>query len=429
MTIPGSTTIRPAGPARPRRAPRFGPGALVAAAFIGPGTVTTCTVAGARFGPDLAWVLVLATLAAIVLQEMAARLGAGARLGLGEALMRLTPARPVRLALAGLVLLALGLGNAAYQAGNLTGGVLGVQALGGADGGAGGADGQGVRLAALAGLAGLAGAALWRGRCRQVERVLIGLVVVLALAYLGAFVLVRPDLAALARGLIPRVPPEPGAWLLAAALIGTTVVPYNLFLHAAAARRRFEGEGAVRAARRDTVASVGLGGFVSLVILAVAASALARGTPVASAADLARAVEPIYGEAARILLGIGLLAAGLTSAITAPMATGYAVAELVGGDEDRRLRTFRATALAVLGIGTVIAASGFRPVTLILVAQAANGLLLPILAGVLLFVMNARRLLGGHVNGPLPNAGGALVVLLASGLGVRALLRAFGLLP
>ena len=410
-----------AAPAKPRRL-TLGPGALVAAAFIGPGTVTTCTVAGARFGPDLLWVLVLASLAAIALQEMAARLGAGARLGLGEALMRLAPNRTARIALAALVLLALALGNAAYEAGNLTGGALGVQALTGGQGDVN-------RLPALLALSGIAGVALFFGRYRALERLLVTLVVLMALAYLGAFVLIRPDLGSLASGLVPRVPDAPGAWLLAAALIGTTVVPYNLFLHAAAARRRFEGAGAVAAARRDTIVSVGLGGIVSLVILAVAAGALVRGTEVASALDLARAVEPAFGASARILLGLGLLAAGLTSAITAPMATAYAVAELRGGDEAARGRTFRLVALVVVAIGTVIAVSGVRPVTLILVAQAANGLLLPVVAGVLLVVMNRRSLLGERTNGLLPNLAGGAALLLATALGLRALLRAGGLLP
>ena len=410
-----------AAPAKPRRL-TLGPGALVAAAFIGPGTVTTCTVAGARFGPDLLWVLVLASLAAIALQEMAARLGAGARLGLGEALMRLAPNRTARIALAALVLLALALGNAAYEAGNLTGGALGVQALTGGQGDVN-------RLPALLALSGIAGVALFFGRYRALERLLVTLVVLMALAYLGAFVLIRPDLGSLASGLVPRVPDAPGAWLLAAALIGTTVVPYNLFLHAAAARRRFEGAGAVAAARRDTVVSVGLGGIVSLVILAVAAGALVRGTEVASALDLARAVEPAFGASARILLGLGLLAAGLTSAITAPMATAYAVAELRGGGAAERSRTFRLVALAVVAIGTIIAVSGVRPVTLILVAQAANGLLLPVIAGALLLVMNRRSLLGERTNGLWPNLAGGAALILAAALGLRALLRAGGLLP
>jgi NRAMP (natural resistance-associated macrophage protein)-like metal ion transporter len=91
----------------------LGPGALTAAAFLGPGTVTTATVAGAQLGYALAWALVFATIAAIVLQEMAARLGVVGRLGLGEAITHSSHAPVLRWAAAGLVVAALGVGNAA----------------------------------------------------------------------------------------------------------------------------------------------------------------------------------------------------------------------------------------------------------------------------------------------------------------------------
>ena len=100
----------------------FGPGVLVAAAFIGPGTVTACTLAGANFGFALIWALVFATISTIILQDMAARLGAGAELGLGEALMQSAPSPAVKWAAGGLVFAALLIGNCAYEGGNLAGG-------------------------------------------------------------------------------------------------------------------------------------------------------------------------------------------------------------------------------------------------------------------------------------------------------------------
>ncbi|MEL7130284.1 MAG: divalent metal cation transporter, partial [Pseudomonadota bacterium] len=107
----------------------IGPGALVAAAFIGPGTVTACTLAGANFGFALVWALVFATAATIILQSMAARLGVVARLGLGEAMMKGAGQPWLKIATAGLVLGALLVGNAAYEAGNLAGGALGLDAI------------------------------------------------------------------------------------------------------------------------------------------------------------------------------------------------------------------------------------------------------------------------------------------------------------
>ncbi|MCI4644469.1 MAG: Nramp family divalent metal transporter [Hyphomonadaceae bacterium] len=398
-----------------------GPGALVAAAFIGPGTVTACTLAGANFGFALIWALVFATLSTILLQDMAARLGAGAKLGLGEALMRSAGTGPLKWLAAGLVLAALAVGNSAYEAGNLTGGVLGMEALLG--------EGAMDRRIILTVLAGLAAVLLWFGGYKHLERVLVGLVVVMGLAFVTAAILVRPDLGALAGGLVPRIP-ENGL-TTTIALIGTTIVPYNLFLHAAATRRKWgEGDGAIHEARGESLVSIGFGGLVSIMILSTAASSLFQSDQaVTNATDMARAIEPTFGALARYLVGIGLFAAGLTSAITAPMATGFVLGELIGGDASRRALWFKGTALAVVAIGLAIGLIGIRPVQLILIAQYANGLLLPVIAVFLLVVMNRKSLLGAHANGPLANLVGGFVVLVALGLGLRAIARAAGLMP
>lgn len=396
----------------------IGPGALVAAAFIGPGTVTACTVAGAGFGMALVWALVFATFATLVLQEMSARLGVAARLGLGEAMMAGAGPRPLRWAAAGLVLVALGIGNSAYQAGNLTGAALGVEAIAG----------PGNRPVLVALLAGLAAIALLSGSYRRIERLLIALVLLMALAFTGSALLVRPDLSALVAGLVPRVPS--GGLLTAVALIGTTIVPYNLFLHAAAARERWPAgdAAALSSARADSAACVGLGGLVSILILATAAATVfGSGTGIAGGADLARSIEPAFGSAARWLVGAGLFAAGLTSAITAPLAAAYAVAEVAG--RPRRGLLFRGVALAVLAVGTLVALLGLDPVRLILVAQVANGVLLPVVAGFLLYTMNRGDLLGRHRNRLASNLLGGLVLVVSVGLGLRLVLRALGLWP
>lgn len=399
---------------------KVGPGALVAAAFIGPGTVTACTLAGASSGYTLVWALVFATLATILLQLMAARLGVVARKGLGEALLAGAGHPALRWGAALLVLTALAVGNAAYEAGNLSGGSLGLEALF--------SGGEIWRRPILLALAAIAGAILLIGRYKLIERVLVSLVIAMSLAFAGSFLLTRPDLAGLASGFVPRIP-ENGL-LTAIALIGTTIVPYNLFLHAAAARERWSeaSESALAEARSDTILSVGLGGLISILILATAASSLhGTGAVIAGAQDMARAIEPTYGPLARYLVAVGLLAAGLTSAITAPLATAYAVSEIA--KLERTGWAFRLVALAVLIIGTGVALIGIRPVQLILVAQVANGLLLPIVAIFLLAAMNRRGLLGVHVNGPVSNLLGCLVVAITLGLGARLVLRAIGYWP
>jgi Mn2+/Fe2+ NRAMP family transporter len=397
-----------------------GPGALVTAAFIGPGTVTACTLAGANFGYALLWALLFATVATMALQEMAARLGVVTQKGLGETLADLFCASSWRWPLIALVCTALYLGNAAYEAGNLSGAALGVEAIVGANAWAMPAS---VTIIAL-----VAGALLWSGTYRLIEKVLVSLVAFMAFAFTATAVIVRPDYGALLSGLVvPSIPD--GALMTVVALIGTTVVPYNLFLHASAARDRWNSEADLPAARTDTVISIGLGGLISILIVATAAGSLfARGVEVESAADMAAQFEPLFGVNARYLMGAGLFAAGLTSAITAPLATGYAVSEIFGIAVEKRRLVMRLVSLSVVVIGAGFALTGIKPVTIILFAQFANGLLLPVIAGFLLYAMNQRKILGRHANGALANALGAVVVLVAAGLGLRSILSAAGAL-
>ncbi len=404
----------------------IGPGALVAAAFIGPGTVTACTLAGANYGFALLWALVFATVATIILQSMAARLGVGARLGLGEALMRGAGNPVFKIVIGGLVIAALGLGNAAYEAGNLSGGALGLDAILGSE------DPARFRLIVLV-LAGLAGLTLLIGEYKFLERLLVVLVTIMALAFAISALLVRPDIGRMIQGLVPSIPDEPRGLLTAIALIGTTIVPYNLFLHAATARKRWEAGDAtsVQEAVSDTGISVGLGGLISILILSTAAASLfGQGLEISSANDMALAIEPTYGVAARYLVGVGLLAAGFTSTVTAPMATAYALTEIIGRPSGKGHGVvYKGIALGILVIGTLVSLSGIRPVDVIFIAQIANGVLLPIIAGSLLFAMNRKSLLGDHTNGLLANVLGGAVVLISLLIGARLVLSEIGVWP
>jgi manganese transport protein len=386
---------------------RFGPGLLVTAAFIGPGTIATASSAGAQFGYTLLWALLFSVMATAALQDMAARLGLVTRAGLAEALRTMLGASwPGKVAL-GLVVLAIGFGNAAYQAGNIAGASMGAAAL----------TGTGTQLWALAlGLA--AGALLYSGRYQVLERALIGLVALMSLVFLSTAVLLRPDVGELLRSIAPPRLPD-GASLLAIALIGTTVVPYNLFLHASAVARKWPatapGDDAALAAqlhtaRLDTGLSVGLGGLVTLAILSTAATVYFQVGEVFDAATMGRQLEPLLGTWARPFFAAGMLAAGLTSAITAPLAAAFAVCGALGWQSELRATGFRAVWLAVLLSGVVFAALGTRPLTAIVFAQATNGLLLPLIAVFLVMVMNRQDILGRHRNGGLANSLGAVVV-------------------
>ncbi len=394
---------------------RLGPGTVVAAAFIGPGTLTTATVAGVSYGNTLLWALVFSTLATIVLQEMAARLGVIGGVGLGEAIRQRFERKLVRYASAALVIGAIVLGNAAYQTGNLLGGALGIAQLVG---------GSRSVWGSLLGLA--AFVLLWSGRYRWIERVLVAMVAIMGAVFFATAIAVRADPASLARGLVPTGFADPDAMLVALGLVGTTVVPYNLFLHASAVRERWRGEADLVTARVDTVLSVTLGGLISIAVLLTAAALPAGLTQVGGAADMARALEPLLGRWAGTFFAVGLLAAGFSSAITAPLAAAYATCGVMGWSSDLRGRAARGVWVLVLAAGVLFSALAVRPVPAIIFAQVANGLLLPIIAGFLLYVANDRRLLGGRANGAASNLAGAAVVVLAMVIGLRSLLLAFG---
>ncbi len=401
-------------------ASKFGPGVLVAAAFIGPGTVTTASIAGAQFGFALLWALVFSVLATILLQEMAARLALVTRQGLSETLRNSYRDSWLGTAAAMLVVAALGIGNAAYQTGNITGAALGLESI------------SGIGLSWWALLVGLlAGGLLASGTYKLIERLLIGLVLLMSAVFLLTLAMVRPDIGAMLDGLlVPSLPP--GSLLTVMALIGTTVVPYNLFLHSSAVQEKWSPDVDVKQAlhesRIDTSLSIGLGGLITLAVLGTSAAAFFGSDIKFSAAIMSQQLEPLLGPAAGHFFAAGLFAAGLSSAVTAPLAAAYAVCGVMGWPRDLKGRRFRQVWLAVLVSGTAFAAVGVKPLAAILFAQAANGFLLPFCAVFLLLVMNRRDVLGAYVNKPWVNGLGVLVVLVTVALGLLKILKVVGAL-
>lgn len=227
---------------------RIGPGLLVTAAFIGPGTVTAASVAGAKFGHALLWALLLSIGATIVLQEMSARLGLVTRQGLGEAL-RTTFVHPwLRGTVVALVVGAIAFGNAAFETGNIIGAASGLNIL------------TGVSRPVWSVIVGVTAlGVLAVGAYRVLEKLLIALVALMGITFVTTAIIVRPDFSEILVGaFVPRIPA--GSLLTIVALIGTTVVPYNLFLHASLVREKWSAETpvdeALRQSRLDTTLSI-----------------------------------------------------------------------------------------------------------------------------------------------------------------------------
>lgn len=402
------------------RLKNIGPGALVAAAFIGPGTVTACTLAGANYGYTLLWALLFATIATIILQEMSARLGLVTQKGLGENLRGILSISVFKWPLFILIIVALYLGNSAYEAGNLSGAALGIQAIFG--------ETQSIYRLSVVLISALAGLLLWFGSYKHIEKALIVLVLTMAFAFIGTFAVVGPDFLDLFKGLAtPKIPD--GSLMTIIALIGTTVVPYNLFLHASAVKNKWSGVTDLSAVRTDTTLAIGVGGLVTILIASTAAASIfGTGLQVNGAGDMAKQLEPLFGSFSKYMLGVGFFAAGLSSSVTAPLATAFAMTEILGIEGETKSKTFKLIALSVIVIGAALALTGVKPITIILSAQFANGLLLPIIATFLLVTMNRKGLLGRYANTLLGNVFGVGVVFITAVLGLRLILKAIGLL-
>ncbi|QHI35384.1 Divalent metal cation transporter MntH [Kordia antarctica] len=389
----------------------IGPGTLVAAAFIGPGTVTMCTKAGVQFGYSLLWAMLLSIIATIVLQEMAARTGIITQKGLAEVIKGQITSPLLRNLAIFLILGAIVIGNAAYEAGNISGAALGMQVFG---------EANAMLYPILIGV--IAFIVLFIGNYKVLERSLVTLVLLMSISFIITAILTKPDIMAILKGtFVPTIPKD--NFLIIIGLIGTTVVPYNLFLHASLVKEKWKTKEDLVIARKDTFISIILGGIVSMAII-VAATATTGGD-ITNAFDLAKGLEPLYGEYAKYLLGLGLFAAGITSAITAPLAAAYVAKSCFGWKGTLKDNRFRVVWAIILILGVVFSSMKFNPVEVITFAQVANGLLLPIVAIFLVWIVNKSNVLGKYKNTLFQNILAICIILITIVLGIKGIVSVF----
>lgn len=397
----------------------IGPGTLVAAAFIGPGTVTLCTLAGVNFGFHLLWAMLLSIIATIILQEMAARLGVISQKGLSELIRQEIKIPFLRSFVTLLILAAIVVGNASYEAGNISGGILGLESLLGKHQ----IDFANISINLMSFVIGIiAFILLFIGNYKFLEKALITLVVLMSISFLATAIITKPNIIDVLQGLFVPTFPEKSI-LTIIGLVGTTVVPYNLFLHASLVKERWHKKEDLSFVKKDTIISIILGGLVSIaIIIAAAAIPFAE---ISNAADLAKGLAPLYGDFAKYFMGLGLFAAGITSAITAPLAAAYVAKGCLGWSGGLQSKKFRFVWIVILFLGVLFSSTGIKPIEIIKFAQVANGILLPIIAGTLLWIVNKKAVLGAYVNSKTQNFFGFIILGVAIFLGVKGILKVF----
>ena len=390
----------------------IGPGVLIAAAFIGPGTVTLCTIAGASFGYSLIWAIILSTFSTIVLQEMSLRIGLVTRMNLAEVIRTSIKSKILNRFIILLIISSILIGNTAYEAGNITGASLGISAI---------IKYESINyIPVFIGL--IAFVILIQGDYKILEKSLVSLVIVMSISFFITAIMTKPDITSLLKGIFkPQV--NSSNLIVVLGLIGTTVVPYNIFLHSSLVSEKWNSIEKLKVARIESFISILLGGLVSLSIIITAASVSNQN--VTGVIDLAKGLEPLYGKFAIYFLGLGLFASGITSSITAPLAAAYVAKSCFGWNNSLKSKRFRLVWIFILITGVFVSMIKINPIEIIKFAQFSNSLLLPIIAIILLWLINDKNIISSKFNYKYQNIFGVLIVIISLVLGIKGLISLF----
>jgi Mn2+/Fe2+ NRAMP family transporter len=385
----------------------LGPGLLAASAGNDAGGIATYASAGASYGYGLLWALVLVSIFVGVVQEMSARLGAVTGKGFSDLVRESFSLRQTAL-----ILLTLLIANTGIIVSEFIGVAAAAELFGVS------------RYVAVPIAATFVWLLVTRGSYGWVERIFLVLSLAF-LAYIGAAFLARPDWGAALEGTIhPHLQFDPVYLSLLIALIGTTISPYmQLYAQSSVVEKGGTVED-YRYTRFDVILGTIFSGVVAVFILiATAATLHPHGITVQTAADAARALEPIAGRYATALFALGLLGASLLAAGVLPLATTYMMSEALGFERGVSRSWSEApifmgilTGLIVLGAGVALI-PGLPLIPVLVGVYVLNGLLLPVELFAILRLINDPELMGEHVNGPIYNAiawGIAIVVSLLS---------------
>ena len=387
---------------------------VISAAFIGPGTITTAAKAGAIFKFDLLWALVFSTFACLLLQEASARITIFSGKNLGEAIANQFEGSSKRITVLIMVAGSIIIGSAAYEAGNILGAVAGISLI---------FDIPNIVLVLGIGL--VAFLALNIQSLRIIAKLMGMLVVLMGFSFLTTAILSKPSLDVLLKGCIIPSMPSGGSGLLILGLIGTTVVPYNLFLGSGMSNKTQK----VSEMRFGLSVAVILGGIISMAVLVVGAMVTLTGEFNYEA--LAETLTSKLGNWAVYMFGFGMFAAGFSSATTAPLASAITAKSLFGNKNKEswkiQSRNYKLVWGFVLLVGVIFGLAELKPIPAIILAQALNGLILPLISIFLLFVVNDSVLVGKEgMNNHVLNIFMGIVVCVTLVLGISNIIQATG---
>jgi Mn2+/Fe2+ NRAMP family transporter len=394
----------------------MGPGLIAGIAGNDAGGITTYSVMGATTGLTLLWIFPITIAILAIVQEMAARLGVVTGQGLSDLIRDRFGVRPTAFAM--IVLL---VANVANTVAEFSGAAAALEIFGVS------------RYIVVP----IVGVAIWalviKASYKTVERVFLSVIVVF-LAYIVSAILSDPDWGEVGRALVtPSLDLAPAVILLMVAVVGTTITPYMQFYLTSAVAEKGIDEDELRLEQADAIGGSIWTNVIAIFIVVAAASTVgvATGT-ITTAADAARALEPVAGRLAEALFAVGLFGASVLAATIMPLSTAFVICEAFGWESgvDKRFgdaRAFFSIYTFVLVVGAlVVLIPGLDLLPVILASQNLQGLLLPVVLIFMVLLINDRRLMGDRRNGRVANvlawsAVGVVIALDVVLLGVTAL--------
>ncbi len=395
---------------RGRRLRRYllvlGPGLIAANAGNDAGGIATYASAGSQYRYRTLFFMVLVTVGLVVVQEMAARLGAYTGKGLASLIREQFSVR-----LAGLAVVALLLSNTGLVVSEFAGIGASLELF------------HVSRYVSIP----IAAVAIWAlvlfGSYRYAERVFL----VLSLVFFGyplAVFFGHPDWHKVAAQTVwPHFVGSKDFIFLGVALIGTTISPYMQLYGAAGVVDRGIGPDEYRFERIDAVGGALFADLVSMFIIIATAATIGGRGPLSSAREAAEALKPVAGAGAEVLFAMGLLGASALAAAVVPLSTSYAVAEAIGVERSVSRRfseapVFLGLFTAQVLIGALVALTPVNLIRLLIGTQVLQGIITPVILVFILVLANRRSVLGDAVNGPVFRAVAALSIAAVSGLSV-----------
>jgi NRAMP (natural resistance-associated macrophage protein)-like metal ion transporter len=395
---------------------------VISAAFIGPGTVTTMTKAGIFFHYDLMWTIVFSIIACFVLQEASARLAILSGLNLGQAIAKHYESKSSKYLIFTLIIGAIILGSAAYETGNILGSVEGLAFI----------LKKVPKQYFVLGIGILAFFSFRMKSIRTIAQILGAFVYLMGLAFILTAIFVHPEVSKIMHGIfIPTIPNVPGAGILILGIIGTTVVPYDLFLGSGIVDKTQT----IREARLGLAIAIILGGLISMSIMTVGSS-ISQGMSPESIQHLnfnfklmksGLYLNSYINDYAVYIFGFGMFAAGFTSAITAPLASAI-TAQNIFNSKSKKWQAkglyFQAIAVGILLVGFILGMIQIKPVPAIIMAQAFNGLILPFISIFMIIIINNPEVMKENINSHFSNIILSFVVWITLLIGTFNILKA-----